>query len=135
MSMLKVANCPKCGKVYQINVRNLCQSCRREADDELDKCNAYLRDNRKASTEALSEATGVSVHHIHAFIKDNRLPVSFFSGLTNPCKSCGSPIRQQQMCAPCRIRLIAEVRKLQEQEARARERDAGLQIRDRLNRS
>ncbi|MED4603451.1 flagellar protein [Paenibacillus validus] len=134
MTMLKVANCPKCGKVFQMNLRSLCQGCQRELDSEFDQCSAYLRDNRKASTEALSEATGVPVQRIYTFIQDNRLPVSFYPGLTYPCKSCGSPIRQQKMCTPCRVRIISDVKDLENREARARDRGAGFQIRERFSR-
>ncbi|TVY11543.1 flagellar protein [Paenibacillus cremeus] len=134
MTMLMVSNCPKCGKVYQKNVRNMCQECIRSFDNELDQCLNYLRDHRKATTEELSEGTGVKVSQIVSFIKESRLLLMSYPNLTYPCNSCNSPIRQHNLCATCRIRIVSDVNEMKEKEAKAKERGIGFQIRDRFQR-
>ncbi|WP_159882266.1 flagellar protein [Paenibacillus puerhi] len=131
MTMLKVANCPSCGKVFQKNIRNLCQDCQYSLDSDYTKCSDFLRKYHKASTEEMSEATGVSLRQIHLFIKGNRLPTTYYSGLTYPCSNCGAGIRQHHLCVSCRMRLVSEIRHMREQEEKTRERGAGFQIRDR----
>ncbi|MCP3772527.1 flagellar protein [Paenibacillus sp. MZ04-78.2] len=133
MTMLKVANCPNCGKVFQKNLRNLCQDCIDQVHGDFDRCEAYLRGNRKATTEELSRATGVSAKRIAEFIVSNRLPVAYYSGLTYPCNSCGSPIKQHHLCNSCRIRIVNDIHKMNQQEAKRKERGVGFQIRDRLS--
>ncbi|MEK3721706.1 flagellar protein [Paenibacillus sp. FSL H8-0034] len=117
MSILMVANCPGCGKVFQKNLRNLCQDCVSNLQNEFNACDRYLRSNRKATTEQLSEAVGVSVKQIIIWIKDKRLPVTDYPNLTYPCNSCREPIRQQEMCYPCRSRLTKDIREMQDKDA------------------
>ncbi|MDF2859383.1 MAG: flagellar protein [Neobacillus sp.] len=118
MSILMVANCPGCGKVFQKNLRNLCYDCVNILQAEYDTCDRYLRANRKSTTEQLSMATGVSAKQIIIWIKDRRLPVTDYPNLTYPCNSCSEPIRQQEMCYSCRSRLTKDIREMQEKEAK-----------------
>jgi flagellar operon protein (TIGR03826 family) len=131
MTMLKVANCPSCGKVFQKNLRNLCQDCQHVLDSDYTKCADYLRKSHRATTSELSEATGVSLRQIHVFIKENKLPVTYYPGLTYPCNSCGHGIRQHHLCQDCRIRLVSDIHHMREQEQKAKNRGAGFQTRDR----
>ncbi|SDC38115.1 flagellar operon protein TIGR03826 [Paenibacillus sp. UNCCL117] len=133
MTMLKVANCPSCGQVFQKNLRNLCQGCQRAVDADFTACSDYLRKAHKATTSELSEATGVSLRQIHAFIKENKLPATFYPGLTYPCSSCGAGVRKGHLCTSCSVRLTAEIRQMRDKEEKAKERGAGFQIRDRLS--
>lgn len=127
VSMLMVDHCPKCGKVFQKNLRNMCQECTKAYDNLLNACHTYLRDHRKATTEELSEATGVTDQQLMAFVKDSRLPLYSYPNLTYPCSSCGSRIRQHNMCIPCRGRITEDINRMKEQEAKDRGR--GFQIR------
>ncbi|AEI41271.1 flagellar protein [Paenibacillus mucilaginosus] len=130
MTMLKVAHCSGCGQVYQKNIRNLCQDCCRSLDDELDRCESYLRRNRRATTEQLREATGVPVKKITAFLKENRLHLASYPNLTYPCNSCQAPIRQHHLCCSCRVRIITDLHILMEQEAKKAPRPSAFQIRN-----
>ncbi|MCR8636883.1 flagellar protein [Paenibacillus radicis (ex Xue et al. 2023)] len=133
MSILMVANCPGCGKVFQKNLRNLCMNCVKLLESEFDVCFNYLRSNRKATTSQLSIDTGVSEQQIYTWIKDRRLPASDYPNLTYPCNSCSGPIRQEQMCYPCRSRLTREIRELQEKET-IRTQSQGIGFRSRPSR-
>lgn len=135
MTTLKVANCPQCGKVFQKNLRNMCHDCVQSYESDFNRCFMHLRDNRKASNEELSEATGVSVNQIVGYIKENKLMISSYPNLTYPCNSCRAPIRQHNLCASCRMRLMSDIHKLNEQEAKAKERGSGYQLRERFGRS
>ncbi|WP_259620223.1 flagellar protein [Paenibacillus doosanensis] len=112
MSILAVANCPGCGRVFQRNLRNLCMDCISTIDNEFDSCYRYMLHNRKASTGELSRATGVSVQRLTGWIRDKRLSTSDFPNLTYPCNSCSSPIREHRLCVSCSTNLTKEIRGL-----------------------
>lgn len=116
MSILAVANCPCCGKVFQKNLRNLCMDCIQALENEYDACCLYLRSHRKATTEELVQATGVSRLKITGWIKSKRLSVNDYPNLTYPCDSCGVPIRLNKLCYSCSTRLSREIRELQSEE-------------------
>ncbi|NHN28793.1 flagellar protein [Paenibacillus agricola] len=118
MSILMVANCPGCGKVFQKNLRNLCSYCVIALQSEFDACDRYLRSNRKSTTQQLSMATGVSEKQIMLWIKERRLSPSDYPNLTYPCNSCREPIRQQEMCMSCRTRLTNDIREMQAKEVK-----------------
>ncbi|MCZ8512869.1 flagellar protein [Paenibacillus filicis] len=134
MTLLKVANCPSCGKVFQKNLRNLCQACIDSYEHDFNACYSYLRDHRKAANAELSNATGVSESRILGFIKENKLLLSQYPNLHYTCGSCRKPIRQNQLCADCRCRITRDINLLKEQEAKKLERGTGFQIRDRFQR-
>jgi len=131
MSTLMVANCPACGKVFQKNLRNLCMDCVKMLEYDFDRCHNYLRGDRKATTVKLSAETGVSERQIISWIKDKRLPATDYPNLTYPCNSCGSPIRQENICYPCRSRLSREIKELRDKET-LRTQTQGMGFRSRL---
>ncbi|OXM88133.1 flagellar protein [Paenibacillus rigui] len=132
MSILAVANCPCCGKVYQKNLRNLCMDCIRVLENEYDECYAYLRTHRRATTEQLSSATGVSVRQIFSWIKAKRLSINDYPNLTYPCDSCGDPIKHQKLCFACSTRLTRDIRELQTKDSKVYA--IGIGYRSRLDR-
>jgi ribosomal protein L32 len=120
LSMLMVAHCPKCGQVYQKNIRNMCKDCTAAHDNLLNACHSYLRDHRKATNEELIEATGITEAQLTAFIKESRLPLYSHPNLTYACSSCGGRIRQHQLCANCRARITEDIQRMNEREAKQR---------------
>jgi hypothetical protein len=109
---LLVANCPRCGKVFQKNIRNQCMDCSHELDTSLNTCIAYLRRNHRASQEQISQETGVPFDFITAWIKNGKLLISDYPNLNYPCTCCGKSIRQHKMCVDCSIRLNREIQQL-----------------------
>ncbi|NGZ74339.1 hypothetical protein [Saccharibacillus alkalitolerans] len=99
MSLL-VDYCPKCGTIFQKNLRNLCASCSSQTDRSLNLCLDRLWTRPKSTTQELSDATGVSISELHAFIKSGRLPSSY-PNLTYPCESCGHETRSGRLCSSC----------------------------------
>lgn len=134
MSILAVANCPGCGRVFQRNLRNRCMDCIQSIDNDFEACYRFLLNNRKATTEQLRNATGVSKQLITQWIKEHRLSVADFPYLTYPCNSCGGPIRQHNLCFPCSSRLTRDIRELQAKEAEKKPKVVGYYSVDRARR-
>lgn len=106
---MNVGNCPRCGKLYVLNVMEACPSCLKEIEKQYFECVDYLREKRGANIQELSEATGVSVKQITKFIREGRISIKDAPNLTYPCEVCGTFIREGHMCDSCRARLTKEL--------------------------
>jgi len=115
---LNIANCPRCGKIYSRGIRDVCNSCHKEIEQEYEKCVEYLKENRGATIYEVSDATGVTVRQITKFIREGRISMVGTPNLSYPCESCGTLIRQGNLCDECRTRLTKQVRKVTESDTR-----------------
>lgn len=106
---MNIDNCPRCGKLYAVNIRELCLNCIKDIEREYEVCVQYLRDNRGANIQELSEATEVSVKQITKFIREGRISVMNAPNMMYPCEVCGTLIREGHMCDSCRTRLTKEL--------------------------
>ncbi|MDR6549397.1 flagellar protein [Paenibacillus qinlingensis] len=109
---LMVANCPRCGKVFQRNLRNQCMDCSTSMNDQLKHCVDYLRRNYRSSNEQVCAVTGVSSIQLQMWMKEGKLPLSDYPNLSYPCASCAEPIREHKLCVSCSTRITRDIRKL-----------------------
>ncbi|QJC53781.1 flagellar protein [Paenibacillus albicereus] len=121
---MNLDNCPRCGKLFAKNFREVCPACIREIDREYEACCDYLRKNRGAAIHELSEQTGVAIRQITKFIKEGRISLMDAPSLSYPCDVCGILIREDHMCDSCRQRLRGDVKRLQEAEEEEERRQA-----------
>ena len=109
---VNIDNCPRCGKLFAKNFRDICPSCIIEIDNEYTTCAEYLRKNKGATTQELSGATGVSVKQITKFIREGRISLVGAPNLGYPCELCGLPIRESSLCVECRHKLSNDANRL-----------------------
>ncbi|WP_270166229.1 flagellar protein [Paenibacillus sp. SYP-B4298] len=109
---MNLGNCPRCGKVYQLNLRNLCSACIKELDKEYERCADYLRKFPGTTITELSEKTEVSTRQITRFIREGRISIVNAPNMSYPCEVCGTLIRDSNMCMDCRQRLVKDVNSL-----------------------
>lgn len=102
---INLANCPRCGRLFANNFRDICPSCIKEIEEEYEKCLKYLREEKMATIQEVHEATGVSIRQITKFIKEGRISVANNPNMMYPCEVCGVLIREGNMCDSCRTRL------------------------------
>ncbi|MBN2980638.1 TIGR03826 family flagellar region protein [Cohnella algarum] len=107
---MDLANCPRCGKLFARNFRDICPNCMKDIEREYETCIEYLRANKGATITELSDETGVSVKQITRFIKEGRISLYNAPNMSYPCEVCGTLIREGNMCDNCRARLRKEVR-------------------------
>lgn len=107
---MNLGNCPRCGKLYTVNIRELCTDCMKVIEREYEKCATFLREQKGATIHEVSEATEVSVRQITKFIKEGRISIANAPNLAYPCEVCGTLIRESNMCESCRTRLTRELR-------------------------
>jgi len=106
---MNLDNCPRCGKLFIMNVRGICQNCIKEIELEYEQCVKYIRENKGIHMHELSEATGISVKQITTFIREGRISIANAPNMTYPCEVCGTPIREGHMCDSCRTRLTKDL--------------------------
>ena len=107
---MNVGNCPRCGKLYALNLRDMCGDCIKGIDLEYEKCVEYLRQQKGATITELSEATSVTIRQITRFVRDGRISILDAPNMAYPCEVCGTLIRESNMCDGCRSRLTKELR-------------------------
>ncbi|GLX70882.1 TIGR03826 family flagellar region protein [Paenibacillus glycanilyticus] len=115
---MNVDNCPRCGKLYAKNFRDVCPACIREIDNEYELCSNYLRKNKGAIITELHDETGVSIKQITKFIKEGRISLLNAPNLMYPCEVCGTLIRENNICGTCRARLLKDTQHMNEDDAR-----------------
>ncbi|MFU1796312.1 TIGR03826 family flagellar region protein [Paenibacillus azoreducens] len=106
---MNLANCPRCGRLFAANFKDMCPNCIKEIEHEYEKCVQYLREEKGATIQELSEATEVSIKQITRFIREGRISVMNAPNLMYPCEVCGNLIREGHMCDSCRSRLTKEL--------------------------
>ena len=109
---MDIDNCSRCGKLFAKNFREVCPACIKEIDHEYSLCAEYLRKNKGASMQELSDETGVAVKQITKFIREGRISLIGAPNLGYPCEVCGALIRESHMCNDCRHKLISETNKM-----------------------
>lgn len=107
---MNLGNCPRCGKLYTLNIRELCSDCMKAIEKEYEKCATFLREQKGATIHEVSEATEVSVRQITKFIKEGRISIANAPNMAYPCEVCGTLIRESNMCESCRTRLTRELK-------------------------
>ncbi|CAM2934099.1 TIGR03826 family flagellar region protein [Paenibacillus sediminis] len=106
---MDIGNCPRCGRLFALNFRDICGNCIKEIEVEYEKCADYLREHRTATLLELSEATGVTTKQITRFVREGRISVVQAPNLMYPCEVCGTLIREGTMCDSCRTRLTKDL--------------------------
>ena len=102
---MALANCDRCGRLFNRVTRNICPDCIREEEQMFDEIKAYLREHEGATVTEVSEATGVAEERILHYLRDGRLVLS--GTMSYPCESCGKPIRTGRFCTECKNDLEA----------------------------
>lgn len=108
---MELDNCPRCGKLFAKNFREVCPACIKVIDQEYQTCADYLRKNRGTTINELSDETGITIKQITKFIREGRISLIDAPNLSYPCEACGTLIRDGNMCLDCKTRLLADVKK------------------------
>lgn len=131
---LNIANCPRCGKIFARGFSDVCANCHKEIEKQYEACVQYLRENRGATINDLSEAVDVSIKQITKFIREGRISLYNAPNMSYPCDACGTLIREGHMCDTCRKKLTNQVNRMNEAASemnqQERRRGLGFQIKD-----
>ncbi|QCT04574.1 Flagellar operon protein YvyF [Paenibacillus algicola] len=107
---MNLGNCPRCGKLYALNFKDMCSDCIKDIEAEYQRCADFLRETRGATIQEVSEAVDVTIRQITKFIREGRISIKDAPNLSYPCEVCGHLIRESNICESCRTRLTKELR-------------------------
>lgn len=133
LAELSVDHCSLCGKIHQKNARNLCHECSQKTNEQLELCLHFLKRNRNANPEMLSEETNVPLKQITHFISKNWISLRDYPHLSYPCKNCEAPIRNDSMCTHCKAKLLNDIDRMlrNENETLSRQQNQSSYYKDR----
>jgi len=102
--------CPRCGKLFNKNFRDVCNNCHQELEKDYERCVEHLRKNKGLDIQQLSEEMEVSIKQITRWIKEGRISLMNAPNMSYPCESCGILIREGHLCDSCKKRLTRDVK-------------------------
>lgn len=99
---MNIKNCTKCKKIFSsLRGENICAECVKKEEEEFNIIREYLRVNRGANIDVVSEETGVSIKQIMKYLREGRLQAT--EGMSDflKCEKCGVSIITGQFCKDC----------------------------------
>ncbi len=101
---MNVMVCKSCRKMYNsINGKKLCPECEELKRDEFKKVKDYIRYNKGAGVQEVSEACDVSTSQIIIWVREERLFFTDERAVRLPCMGCGKMINTGKYCSKCAI--------------------------------
>ncbi len=102
---MKIANCKRCGKMFQKTTRDICMDCVKEEGQILEATRVYLRDNPSSSLAEVSDGTDISMKVIMDLIHAGLLRLVDFPNMAVECQGCGTPTQEGRYCSKCQEEL------------------------------
>lgn len=102
-------NCPKCGRVFAYQGKNLCRKCLEAEEDEYLIVRRYVRDHPGANVFEVAAETGVEEEKILRFLREGRLISQGFTSNLE-CARCGRKISSGKYCEQCLYQLDSEIK-------------------------
>lgn len=98
---MPIANCKRCGRIYNRVRRDICPNCIEEEDQLYLKVREFLRENRDASLEEVVKATEIPMQTLIQMIQDGRIMLRDNPNMAYPCERCGSLTQSGRYCMKC----------------------------------
>lgn len=98
---MPIANCKRCGRIYNRVRRDVCVDCIREEDEILVAIRTYLKTHPDATIHQVSEDTDIAYGVIMHMIQDGRLLLRDNPNMKYPCERCKKPTSSGRLCAAC----------------------------------
>ncbi|KRW90858.1 hypothetical protein SD51_12335 [Alicyclobacillus tengchongensis] len=98
---MAIANCKRCGRLYNRVGRDMCQDCIRKEDDVLLDIRQYLKKHPQANIYEVADGTAATYEEIVDFLRDGRLILRDNPNMAYPCERCGTLTQSGRLCANC----------------------------------
>lgn len=103
---MPVANCKRCGRIYNRVRRDICSACIKEEDEIYLLVREFLRQHPDASMGDVLDNTGVELETLVEMIQDGRLIISNNPNLLYSCERCGNDTQSGRYCVQCTKELV-----------------------------
>ena len=100
---MNVRNCRSCGSIFNyVAGQVICPVCREKLEKKFHEVKEYIRENKGAGIQEVSEACDVEVSQIRQWLREDRLELTEGSPIMLSCDGCGAPIRSGKYCDKCK---------------------------------
>ncbi len=107
---MALANCPRCGALFNKITTDYCKKCYEEEENLLRQTQDFLRKNRAAAVFEILEEVELEQWMLEKWVAEQRITLSNPSDLQAipRCSSCGREIKiGQNMCSTCKFKKLA----------------------------
>lgn len=107
---MEVRNCKICKHLFNsIGGLVICPTCNNKLEDKFKEIKEYIRDNKGATINDISEKFEIPTQQIKKWIKEERLTFSddSFGGIE--CELCGTYIKTGRYCHSCKLEMMQEL--------------------------
>lgn len=98
---MAIANCKRCGRIFNRVRRDICTSCIAEEDKMFILVRDYLREHRDAYMQDVIEGTGVDMDVLIQMIQDGRIILTDNPNMNYACERCGGATQSGRFCGKC----------------------------------
>jgi len=106
---LSLANCRRCGKLFNKTRHDVCPDCIHEEENKIAEIRDYLRVHPLANIYEVSQGTSATYEEIVDLIRRGKLMLRQYPNMTYPCERCGAPTQSGRFCMNCAQELSAEI--------------------------
>ncbi|MBD5531425.1 MAG: flagellar protein [Lachnospiraceae bacterium] len=100
---MNVRNCRKCGRIFNyVAGPHICPACREKQEEKFQEVKNFIRDNKDATINVVSEECDVEIPQIQQWIREERLAFSDDSPIGVSCENCGAMIKTGRFCEKCK---------------------------------
>lgn len=108
---MPLANCPRCGKLFNKMAIDICKDCQKEEDELLRETQEYLRQNRSASKIEILDEVEVEPWLLDKWVTENRINIIDQEELMSKryCVECGREIKGggESICRTCQLKKLS----------------------------
>ncbi|WP_268884365.1 TIGR03826 family flagellar region protein [Alicyclobacillus fructus] len=98
---LALANCRRCGRLFNKMGHDVCPSCIHEEENKIAEIRDYLREHPLANIYEVSQGTSAAYEEIVDLIRTGKLLLRQYPNMTYPCERCGAPTQSGRLCMNC----------------------------------
>ncbi len=100
---MEVTSCRRCRKFFKPYSESVyCPVCQEYVNKTFRRVKTYIRENKHAGIDEISEACAISAKQIIQWVREERLFFTEGSDVRIPCTQCGNPISIGKYCDPCK---------------------------------
>ncbi len=96
-----IANCKRCGRIFNRVRRDICPACITEEDELFVLVRNYLREHRDASMQDVMESTEIEMETLVQMIQDGRIILTDNPNMGYACERCGDFTQSGRLCGKC----------------------------------
>lgn len=106
---MALANCPRCGALFNKLAQDVCQKCHKEEEALLRETQEYLRENRAAALFQIIEDLDIDQDLIEKWVREKRITLQSPEEMMGKrfCMECGREMTGPgKLCKTCQLKKI-----------------------------